>query len=495
MPIPVESFYLAEGAGRTLQQQIRQMVADGILSGRFRAGEKLPSSRGLADHLGVSRITVTLAYTELVAGDYLVSRGRSGYFVSNDAPRATEFQRPVAGQEATRRADTVDWARLTGARFSKAPDMAKPGDWRAYPYPFIYGQADAALFDHQNWRACALMALGRKDFDALTADYYTRDDAMLIEYIVRTILPRRGIVARPEEVLLTMGAQNALWIAAEVLLGEGRMAVQENPSYPGLRVILDQVRCQRAFVDVDEQGLPPDAIPKGADVVFTTASHQSPTNATMPTARRREFLTRARAEDFVIVEDDYEFEMSFLKPASPALKSLDEDGRVIYVGSFSKSLFPGLRLGYLVGSEPFIREARSLRASLMRHPPGHIQRTTAYFLALGHYDSLLNRMAQSYRRRRQAMAEAIEAHGLCLAGAAAFGGSSFWMRAPEGVDCDALALQLRTRGVLIEPGRVFFDPASAPANCYRLAYSSIAQGRIGDGIAIIAEEIKRTGIM
>ncbi len=162
---------------------------------------------------------------------------------------------------------------------------------------------------------------------------------------------------------------------------------------------------------------------------------------------------------------------------------------MIYVGSFSKSLFPGLRLGYLVGSEPFIREARALRAAIMRHPPGHIQRTTAYFLALGHYDSLLNRLAQSYRRRRQAMTDAIEAHDLTVAGTAAFGGSSFWMRAAPGTDCDAAALSLRAKGVLIEPGGIFFDPASAPRNHYRLAYSSIAQSRIAEGISLLAETL------
>lgn len=488
MSIPAEAFFLTPGAGGTLQQQIQALVAEGILRGRFRAGERLPSSRGLAQHLGVSRITVTLAYTELLAGDYLTSRGRSGYYVSENAPRPPDF-----GPTEPRSRDTVDWDRITGNRFSAAPDLSKPEDWRNFPFPFIYGQADAALFDHQNWRQCALRALGRRDFEALTADYYTRDDPMLIEYILRSILPRRGIVARPEEVLVTMGAQNALWLAAQVLLTPDRLAVQENPSYPGLRVILNQMQCRRAFVNVDSDGLPPDAIPTGADVVFTTASHHCPTNATMPIARRRDFLDRARREDFVIVEDDYEFEMSFLKAASPALKSLDQEGRVIYVGSFSKSLFPGLRLGYLVGSDRFIEEARSLRASVLRHPPGHIQRTTAYFLALGHYDTLLGRMNQAYRRRRVAMDEAIVAQGLKVAGLGGFGGSSFWMEAPEGVDCNALAARLRPRGVLIEPGRAFFDPTSAPGNFYRLAYSSIAQGRIGEGIALIADEISRTG--
>ena len=486
MSIPAETFFLIPGAVGTLQQQIQQMVAEGILRGRLRIGEKLPSSRKLATHLGVSRITVTLAYTELLSGDYLTARGRSGYFVSENAPRQPEFAMAELPQR-----DKVDWDRLTGRRYSSAPDLSRPEDWRSYPYPFIYGQADAALFDHQNWRQCALRALGRRDFEALTADYYTRDDPMLIEYIVHSILPRRGIVARPEEVLVTMGAQNALWMAAQVLLGPDRLAVQENPSYPGLRVILSQIQCRTAFVDVDPEGLPPEDIPEGADVVFTTASHQCPTNSTMPTARRCAFLERARREDFVIVEDDYEFEMSFLKAASPALKSLDEEGRVIYVGSFSKSLFPGLRLGYLVGSERFIREARSLRATVLRHPPGHIQRTTAYFLALGHYDTMLNRMNQAFRRRRVVMDEAISSQRLRVAGQGGFGGSSFWMEAPDSVDCAALAARLRPKGVLIEPGRLFFNPASAPGNYYRLAYSSIAQGRIADGIALIAEALQQ----
>ncbi|WP_347310154.1 PLP-dependent aminotransferase family protein [Defluviimonas sp. SAOS-178_SWC] len=488
MSIPAESFFLTPGFNGTLQQQIQQMVAEGILRGRFRPGERLPSSRGLAQHLGVSRITVTLAYTELVSGDYLSARGRSGYYVSDTAPVQPGFV--VAN--APRR-DSVDWERIIGRRFSRHELPAKPQDWHAYPYPFIYGQADASLFDHQNWRQCALRALGKRDFGVLTDDFYERDDPMLVEYIARTILPRRGIVARPEEILLTMGAQNALWLAAEVLIAPRGAVAVENPCYPGLRAILNQLGARVLPVDVDEDGLPPDRVPEGIAAVFTTASHHCPTNATMPMERRVALLERAGREDFLVVEDDYEFEMSFLKPAAPALKSLDREGRVIHAGSFSKSLFPGLRLGYLVASEAFIREARALRAAMLRHPPGHIQRTVAYFLALGHYDALIKRLGQAYKRRRTTMDEAIRANGLEIAGQGAFGGSSFWMRAPAGVDTGALAAELRARGVLIEPGRVFFAPGTAPGNYYRLAYSSIAQSRIPEGIALIAESLRESG--
>ena len=186
--------------------------------------------------------------------------------------------------------------------------------------------------------------------------------------------------------------------------------------------------------------------------------------------------------------------MSFLKPVSPALKSLDAEGRVVYAGSFSKSVFPGLRLGYLVGPASFIREARALRLMMLRHPPGHIQRTVAYFLSLGHYDALINRMRSAYRRRRQVMDESIRDNGLCVAGQGGFGGSSIWMRAPDGVNTATLAESLRADGVLIEPGSAFFDPANAPQNHYRLGYSSISPARIPEGIARIARALQ-SGIM
>jgi len=389
-----------------------------------------------------------------------------------------------------REAETVDWSRAIGQRFAGTATLQRPADWRTYRYPFIYGQADAELFDHQNWRLCALNALGARDFEALTGDYYDRDDPQLIEVITRHILPRRGIAAKPSEVLLTQGAQNALWLAAQVLLTQRRVAAVENPGYPGLREILDQTRCSVRTVDVDADGLPPDALPPGVDVVFTTASHHCPTNATMPVPRRRELLRRASQDGFIVVEDDYEFEMSFEHAPSPALKSLDRAGSVVYIGSFSKSVFPGLRLGYLVASETFLREARALRALVLRHPPGHSQRTAAYFLSLGHYDGQVRRMAKAYAERRHVMAAAIEAHGLRCAPTGGFGGSSFWMRAPDGVDTTELSNRLRADGVVIEPGAAFFARELDNRQFYRLGYSSIPVGRIEKGISLIARALR-----
>ncbi|MEL6618720.1 MAG: PLP-dependent aminotransferase family protein [Pseudomonadota bacterium] len=484
MAIPVETFFLDPTHQGTLQGKVQQMIAHGILSGRFQVGEKLPSTRKLAAHLGISRITVTLAYTELVASDYLKSKGRSGYFVSANAPVPPVYQPQQVQQDA------VDWARAIGQRFAGGSSrLSKPRDWARFRYPFIYGQTDPQLFDHANWRQCALQALGQRDFAALTSDYFDQDDPQLIEFIQRNTLPRRGISATSDQILITLGAQNALWLAAQVLLTQRRTAAFEDPSYPALREILTQSRCHMAPVRVDRDGLPPDAIPPETDVIFTTPSHHCPTTATMPMARRQELLDRARDLDALIVEDDYEFEMSFLETPSPALKSIDTDGRVVYVGSFSKSLFPGLRLGYLVGSEPFLREARALRTSVLRHPPGHVQRTAAYFLSMGHYDAQIRKMSAALHARRDAMQQAILANSLDIAGQGAFGGSSYWMRAPDGVDTVVLAKRLEEQGVLIEPGHPFFAGPDQPRSYYRLGYSSIPVDRIAPGIARIAEAI------
>ncbi|MCI2394072.1 PLP-dependent aminotransferase family protein [Aliiroseovarius sediminis] len=483
MAAPVETFFLDPEAQGTLQAQIQQMIAEAILSGRLPRGEKLPSTRRLSAHLGVSRITVTLAYTELQANDYLTSKGRSGFYVSENAPE------PPAFEIHKRVEDTVDWQRAIGTSFTGGSTPRKPPDWRQMKYPFIYGQADPTLFDHNAWRLCALRALGQKDHPAMMRDYYDQDDPQLTEFIARHILPRRGIQARPDEILITLGAQNALWLSAQVLLTQRRTAAIENPCYYSLRDILTQSRCHVVKIPLDRDGLLPDALPDGTDVIYTTPSHQSPTTATMPLDRRKTLLRRARDLDAVVVEDDYDFEMSFLNPPSPALKSLDREGRVIYVGSFSKSLFPGLRLGFLVGSEPFIREARALRSAVLRHPPGLIQRTVAYFLSLGHYDAMIRRIGAAYHARRDVMTKAIQDKGLTIAGHGVFGGSAFWMQAPDGVDTRDLAAVLQEKDVMIEPGAPFFGDAVPPINYYRIAYSSIPAARIPTGIALIAEAI------
>lgn len=456
------------------------------MSGRLLPGARLPSSRKLADYLKISRITVTLAYQELASQGYIEVRARSVYCVSDSAPVAR-----LRAAENAQSNDGIDWQKRLQSRFSIAKAIRKPLDWRRYPYPFLYGQMDTSLFDLAAWRDCARRALGRSDFELMAGDFAAADDLQLVSYICSRTLPRRGIKAQPEEILVTVGAQNAIWIAIQLLLGKGSHAVCENPGHPDIYASLRLSKAHVTAIDVDDAGLPPALLPAQVDAVCVTPSHQAPTAARMPMERRLELLEAAEQKDFIIIEDDYEFEMSFLAPPAPALKSLDRRGRVFYIGSFSKSLFPGLRLGYLVAPAPVIREARALRALMLRHPSGHLQRTTAYFLALGHYDAVIRRMRNEYTKRHDVMEAALKQEGLTIAGASAFGGTSFWIEGPAGMDSDELARNLQKEGVLIESGSPFFPGVDQPCRFFRMAYSSIPMDRIVEGVRLTGEGIQR----
>lgn len=484
--IPRDVFFVDRSEGRGLQTQIRESLVSAVLGGRLTPGMRLPSSRGLAKHLNVSRITVTQAYQELASQGYLEAKPRSGFSIAAHAPipRLHCEERPdIPG--------SVDWLQKMTRSLAGRPRIAKPPDWRSFPYPFIYGQMDMSLFHLGAWRDCARRAMGLKDFEEMATDAIAADDPMLVNYICSRTLPRRGIVAGPEQVLVTVGAQNALWLVVQLLMRDGRHAVCENPGYPDLLAALRWSGARVTTIDVDEQGLPVDHLPEDPDVVFVTPSHQAPTAVTMPMDRRQTLLAAAEARDFLVVEDDYEFEMSFLAPPSPALKSLDRQGRVIYIGSFSKALFPGLRLGYMVAPDPFIREAQHLRALMLRHPPGHLQRTAAYFLGLGHYDAQIRDMRRVFADRRRTLTRLVTEAGLEIIGAASFGGSNLWVRAPERIDSALLARDLQQDGVLIEPGAPFFADARGPSRHFRMAYSSIPADRMAEGLRRIEARLGR----
>ena len=459
-----------------------------ILSRAIQPGERLPSSRKLAQHLRISRNTVTLVYQGLVDSGYLEPRARSGFIVNADAPIAPAFgEATMPGEQAT---SQIDLAARIVTPPRKLHLMNKPLNWRDYQYPFLYGQADFKLFSHSDWRDCARQALGARDFGALAGDFGHNDDPLLVNYIARHTLPQRGMVMTPEQVLVTMGAQNALYLIAELLIDSSTRVVMEEPCYSDQLDIVQKYTSRITHLPVDEDGLVlEEKILAHCDLVFVTPSHQCPTTATMPTERRKALLELAHKHDFLVIEDDYEFEMNFLAAASPALKSLDREGRVLYVGSFSKSLFPGLRLGYLAASPEFIERTRGLRHLMYRHPPGHAQRTAAYFMALGYYDAQILRLKRVYATRRQVMQEALDACGLANSSAARFGGTSFWIEGPAWLDSNRLAENLRRQDVLIEPGNPFYSRRKTGSNHFRAAYSSIDAELIGEGVNRIKHAI------
>ena len=211
----------------------------------------------------------------------------------------------------------------------------------------------------------------------------------------------------------------------------------------------------------------------------------------MDVARRRALLADAQAHDFIIIEDDYESEANYVEKPTPALKSLDHAARVIYVGSLSKTLAPGLRLGYMVAAPELIEEARALRRLMLRHPPANNEQAVALFLARGHHDSLVRRLRHAYKERWQAMGEALNRHLPESTRIPPFGGTAYWVEGPAGLDAQALAEAAMREQILLEPGDVFFQRTPAPRNFFRLGFSSIATDRIEEGVARLAQLAKR----
>jgi GntR family transcriptional regulator/MocR family aminotransferase len=480
-------FQLPETGKMSLQAQIREVLVSAILGGQLPLRDRIPSSRQMARRLGVSRNTVVLAYQGLIDDGYIVARERSGYYVNEEILNGRAARPPL---EAPSRATTLDWPSRFRVRPTGQENIRKPANWQDYPYPFIYGQVDHKLFPIAEWRECNRQALGKQWMEAWTSDFRDRDDPMLVEQIRTRILPRRGIMAKDEEILVTLGAQNALYLLASLLVTRESVVAIEDPGYPDVRNIF-RLRTERVMpVGVDRHGLVVDDRLSHADLVFATPSHQFPTTVTMPRERREELLDAARAHDLVIVEDDYEFETNYIGDPCPALKSLDREGRVVYVGSLSKTLFPGLRMGFLVGPKQLVDELRALRRLMMRHAPSNNQRAVALFLSLGYHDALITRLERAYKVRWEEMRRALDTYLPNSSRMPTFGGSSYWVSGPEGLDSDALAQEALQAGIIIEPGQIFFDNPRGPSRYFRLGFSSIDCGEIGPGIRRLAELVE-----
>jgi GntR family transcriptional regulator / MocR family aminotransferase len=473
----------------SLQSQIREALVSAILDHKLDQSEPIPSTRKMAKSLGVSRNTVVLAYQGLLDDGYLMARERSGYFVSDKAfEHSASSTKPVIVRPPAVSTDHIE--KHLKFKPSRQENNSKPLDWQDYPYPFIYGQVDHTLFPLAEWRECTRQALGKKWLGAWTNDSWAHDDPLLVEQIRRRILPRRGIMASDDEILITLGAQNALYLLSNLLVDKDSRVGMENPGYPDARNMFALRTEHISLLPVDDKGLVVGSDMKNLDLVFTTPSHQFPTTVTMPLERRLALLKAAHEHNFLVVEDDYEFETNYVNEPCPALKSLDDDGRGIYVGSLSKTMFPGLRLGFMVGPRELIAEARALRRLMVRHAPNNNQRAAALFLSLGHHDTLIRRLHKAYRTRWELMGKALADHLPMSSRNPSFGGTSYWVNGPEKLDGDALARAAAAKGIFIEPGRICFGEHRKPLNHFRLAFSSIDEKKIEPGIKLLAEIIR-----
>lgn len=469
----------------SLQGRIRQMIVSAILSSHLPPGSPVPSSRVLSTSLGIARNTVVFAYQQLQSEGYLESRERSGYFV---APDVLKGQVEDTTPPADTAAGQVGWSRRLTFQPSAQRNIVKPANWQKLPYPFVYAQFDATQFPTAEWRECCTKALSVIDIRSWAPDQITNDDPALIEEIRSRVLPRRGVWARPEEIVVTVGAQHALYLLADMLIQSHTVVGMEDPGYPDARNTFSHRTPHLLPLPIDEQGLCISPQLPRCNYVFVTPSHQCPTTVTLPLARREALLNMADEADMVIIEDDYETENRYDNKPTPALKSLDTKGRVIYVGSLSKSFAPGLRIGYIVAPAELIYELRALRRLMLRHPSAYIQRAFALFISLGHHHSLLRRLSLLYQERAHAVVDALRRHLPEFEVHAPSGGSSCWVRAPAHIDTQALAARALEHGVCIEPGHVFFHSAGLHNNNYiRMGFSAIDSRQIEPGIQALGK--------
>ena len=474
-------------SGGTLQIRLRGAIIQAVLDHRLPPGTRLPPSRRLAADLRISRNTVTLAYQMLIHEGFVLAQDRSGHIIH---PQALENASRSVAMPARPSGNAPDWNARLVSRPAGARHVTKPADWFNYDYPFVYGQPDSRLFPIAGWRQAVQLAQRSSAIRSWTGDNVDADDPVLIEQLQQWVLPRRGIFVSPHQILVTVGAQQALFIAGSLLLNRDRVVGVEQPSYPDIRNVCRHFTDSIRALPMDGNGLRASSRLAECDVLFVQPSHQNPTTLTMPLTRRHEILTAAAEHDFVIVEDDYDNELTFTGDALPALKALDRDNRVIYVGSLSKTLAPGLRVGFLVGTPDFIREARAMRRIMVRHPPLNNQRAVALFLQMGYYDTAVKRLIAAYRERAATLAAALKEHLPDFAFEPPTGGAALWAAGPKDVSMNEVARAAFAKSLLMDPGSTFFESASPPQHFVRLGYCSIGTDRIEAGIRLLASLVK-----
>ncbi len=484
------SFAIERGGSLNLQDQIRQRIVERVAVGSLAPAQRLPSTRLLARHLKVSRNTVAAAYQRLVADGHLEARPRSGIYVSGTRYAAARREDLRAAGEPTP-IEPPAWERQLGGARQIESLVAMPPVWQQFPYPFVGSQLDRSLFPVVEWREASKLTLSLQEIADWAADTANADDARLVQEIRSKVLPRRGIHARPDEVLVTADGQQALHLTVELLVEPGTTVAVEEPGNPELVALLRRRGAEIVFQPVDREGMVVDERLAGCGVVYVSPGHQRPTGVALSAERRVALMAMAAANDFIVVEDDCESEADDLGAAPPALRAGHQGRRVAYVATLLQPLAPALRLGVLVASPSLVRAARALRRITTQHPPLSVQRTAAQLLALGHYDTVMARVGATFRQRLLALRDALNHYLVHLIDIPPVrGGTAYWVTGPESLDVRELMLAAEARGVLIQPAAHFYSGGHAPRNVFRMSVSGIPEERIRPGVEALGRVLR-----
>ena len=482
----LQALQIESDAGTPLTVQLAGALRDLILAGDLRPGERLPSSRTLAGDLGVSRSTVIKVYDQIAAEGIIESRVGAGAFVSE----ALEVRRPRKPQPS----DTKKPKPRQKPRLASLSANASEQYFPRLPHPetpraFTTGIPAFDAFPMALWARLSARVLREPREDMLR--YPDSDGLMALRHaIVLHLRANRGIVCRPEEVFIFNGAQDAFNRIGNTLLDPGDTVWFENPGHIGARNSLITCGVRLIPVPIDEEGISVEAglrLAPNFRLVFVTPAHQHPLGVTMSLKRRLELLGAAERAKAWIVEDDYVGEFHFSGQPPPTLKSVDQEGRVIYVGTFSKTLFPALRLGYMVAPPDFVEIFHRIAGATMQGAPTHLQLIVARFIEEGHFAAHIRRMRKIYAEREQTIVESARRHlaGLMTVKPTNSGFHTTARLAPE-FDEAEVSRWAAERGIVVSTiGR--FSIAPTPQSGLILGFSAIPPRAIESGIAMLAE--------
>ena len=449
-----------------------EQIRDAIVTGRLAPGDRLPTTRDLARDLGVARSTVTTVYGRLTGEGFLAGRTGDGTFVAEHHVTPGQRHRPAVGAARARRRIR------TPLRNEQVAGTTI--DLRS-------GRPDPALFPLVEWRRCVTGAL-----QTPPPDYGHQEGLPALRRALAAWVRRsRGVHAEPEEVLVTAGAQQAFDLCGRVLLAPGDVIAVEEPGYTPASYAFRHHGARVEPVPVDVEGMVVEAIPRSARAVYVTPSHQSPLGVTMSPARRRALLAAAAMNDAVVIEDDYDTEYRYVDRPIEPIQRLDTSGRVVYVGSFSKTLSPSLRLGFVVAPEPVISELTNARNLADSQPPHLGQAALAAFISSGGLERHLRRTGRAYRARHELLTthvDRLHGDGLIETPFASHAGLHCTIELLSGNDVTLLVDRLAGRGVAVDPeGGVIWVGERRP--CLKIGFGLANVETLERGMQILRREL------
>ena len=484
-----------------LYVQLRDQLRALVHSGELRSGDRIPASRELAGQLGVHRTTVANAYAELESEGLISGHvGRGTYICGAPVKQFSPPPRANGNGGGVMRWEAVFADDRGEESLSRMMPKVPPG-----AIAFTVARPDSEHFPLEEFRRCANDVLRREGSRILqlgSSEGYEPLKRELVEQF-----RSEGLNVRPEQILITDGCQQAIDMVCKAFLRPGDAVALENPGYPGAIALLSGARVRALPVSVetddsrsghvglDVNNLEAVLLQNRVKFLLVTPDFHNPTGTVLPVAERRRLLEIAMHYQVPVIEDAIYARLRVRGTAVPSLKMLDTTGSVIQLDSFSKTAFPGLRVGWCVGAESAIERLRLMKQSTDLHTDQLSQATMAEFMRRGHFARHLVKMRKLYRSRLAAMEEALEKH---MPDGTSWthpeGGMSLWVTLPAGFDAGELLIHASERGILFLPGRHFYSQQPRP-NTLRLGFAAVDEKRIAQGVeklaALLTAELRK----